>query len=199
MRLHHGRLAPTTALVVLSAITACQGGAKSRDAAGVDTTATNATVVAGSASDAKATAGAMGNVLVARLERGPCFGRCAEYVVEVYGDGAVHFEGRHNVSAMGAQRATIPVEDVNALLRTFIESPFASADSAYMDGSAGCGHYRTDAPVSVLSARIGSELKTVRRDPGCEDAPKFLGPLESRVDSVARTSAWVAGNGGKQP
>ncbi|WP_373059571.1 DUF6438 domain-containing protein [Gemmatimonas sp.] len=56
---------------------------------------------------------AAGSVAV-RLERGPCFGNCAEHVVEILDDGTVRCDGREHVIALGAQRGSIAVSAVRA-------------------------------------------------------------------------------------
>lgn len=132
--------------------------------------------------------------MVASLERGPCRGFCPEYRVEVYQDGTVKFDGRKNVKSTGPSTRTIAASEVQALLRTIGATAFASADSAYTYGRAVCGQYYTDQPVVTLSAKVGSAMKTVQRDPGCNGAPAYLKALEARVDSVAGTSAWITGN-----
>lgn len=139
------------------------------------------------------------DTVVVRLERGACFGQCAEYVVELSADGAVRFEGRNNVRQLGEQRATITPAAVQALLEQFATAGFANADSAYVEGSPGCGQYFADGPRARLAAMTGTTLKSVQLDAGCTSAPRFLNTLASAVDSVARTNTWINGNGDKTP
>lgn len=145
----------------------------------------------------EATATPAGEVAV-RLERGACFGRCAEYVVEILGDGTVRYDGRKNVKTLGAQRATIAESAVRSLQQQFIKAKFASLDSAYVEGAKGCGQYLPDGPRTVLGARGATALKTIQLDAGCTNAPRVLQTLAAQVDSVARTSAWVTGTGGSK-
>ena len=133
--------------------------------------------------------------LVASLERGPCRGFCPAYRVDVFADGRVRFLGERNVERTGAQARTIPLTAVHALMREIESSGFAAADTAYVHESPGCGRYHTDLPVSVLTARVGTRMKTIRHDPGCQGAPGFLQTLQARVDSVAGTSLWITGKG----
>ncbi len=139
-------------------------------------------------------AAAAGNVAV-RLERGPCFGRCTEYVVEIFDDGTVRFDGRKHVTVLGAQRASIAVSAVRALQQQFVSAGFASLDSAYVEGAKGCGRFLPDGPRTVLGARTSTSMKTVQHDAGCTSAPRVLGALAAQVDSVARTSVWITGTG----
>jgi hypothetical protein len=133
-----------------------------------------------------------------RLERGPCFGRCAEYVVELFDDGAVRFTGRRNVTVLGAQQGRITSSAVRALQQRFTDAGFATADSAYVEGSKGCGRYLPDGPGTVLGLRVGTAIKSVHLDAGCTGAPRFLNALAAQVDSVAQTSAWIASSGEKR-
>ncbi|MEQ1690507.1 MAG: DUF6438 domain-containing protein [Gemmatimonas sp.] len=143
---------------------------------------------------ATSTAGAPAS-LALRLERGPCFGRCPEYVVELFSDGAVRFEGRKNVKSLGEQRANVLAADVLALQRRLLDAGFSKADSAYVGGSPNCGRYFTDGPQLILSAPVGAAIKSVHVEAGCTGSPRYLTTLAAQVDSVARTSAWIAGNG----
>lgn len=133
--------------------------------------------------------------LVAALERGACRGTCPVYRVEVYGDGRVRFEGRDHVAHLGLQTSNVPTVAVRELVEAIQASQFAVADTAYVMNSASCGQYATDLPVSTLSARVGSRVKRVERDPGCRNAPTFLRALEAKVDSVAGSARWVSGTG----
>jgi hypothetical protein len=149
-----------------------------------DTSSAGAGTTRGTAAD---------TALVASLERGPCRGFCPTYRVDVYADGRVKFDGTRNVQSTGPQRKTISSQSVQGLARAIESSGFASADTAYMFESPGCGQYHTDLPVSVLSARVGARMKTIRHDPGCQSAPGFLKSLAARIDSVAGTSLWITG------
>ena len=135
--------------------------------------------------------------LAVRLERQPCYGRCPEYVVELFADGRVRYEGRKNVATLGEKTANIAAGDVTALLKQFADSGFATADSAYVDGSPNCGQYHTDGPQVILAALVGSQLKSVHIDTGCTGRPKYLTALATQVDSVARIAAWIGSGDNK--
>jgi Domain of unknown function (DUF6438) len=147
----------------------------------------------------RAAANLASDTIVVRLERGACFGQCAEYVVELASNGAVRFEGRNNVRQLGEQRATVEPAAVQALVKQFADAGFAAADSAYVEGSRGCGQYFTDGPRTRLAAMMGSTLKSVHLDAGCTSAPRYLNTLAAAVDSVARTGIWINRNGDTTP
>lgn len=136
--------------------------------------------------------------LVASLDRGPCRGTCPVYRVELYGDGRVQFDGKQHVGTIGTRTGNTSVSAVQDFMRSVVASEFATADSAYVMGSAGCGAYATDLPVSVLSIKVGTRMKTVQHDPGCRNAPKFLRTLAAQLDTAARTAPWIAGTGDKK-
>ena len=141
---------------------------------------------------------ALDSSLVASLERGPCRGTCPVYRVELYGDGKVRFDGKQHVGTIGARNGSTTAAAVQGFMRSVAASAFASADTLFMMGSAGCGSYATDLPVSVLSIKVGSRLKTIQHDPGCRNAPKFLRVLAAQLDTAAGVAGWIVGPGEKK-
>jgi len=75
------------------------------------------------------------------------------------GNGALDHQRTHG-------RANVTADDVAALLKQFADAGFASADSAYVDGSAHCGQYHTDGPQVIMAALVGPQLKSVHIDTG---------------------------------
>jgi hypothetical protein len=137
--------------------------------------------------------------LVASLERGPCFGRCPMYKVELYGDGKIRYEGIRFVTDSGKRESSTTTAEVQKYLRAVNATQFASADSAYtMENKTACGNFSTDMPVAVLTVKLASGLKTVRHDPGCRGAPEYLRTLEAQLDTVTRSATWISGNGEKK-
>ena len=178
------------AALLLSVVAGACASAPRDGAAAADTAVAGGGVSAVVTTDANADA--PDSTLVASLERGACRGFCPEYRVDVLADGRVRFVGTCNVVAWGAQESRVSREAVTGLAEAFRASGFATADSVYEMGSAGCGTYYADLPVAVLSAPAGTGLKTVRHDPGCQGAPKYLRALAARVDSVAGTAKWIS-------
>lgn len=137
--------------------------------------------------------------LVASLERGPCFGRCPVYKVELYGDGKIRYEGMRFVADTGKREGSTSAAEVQKYLRAVSATQFASADSSYtMENKAACGNFSTDMPVAVLTVKLASGIKTVRHDPGCRGAPEYLRTLEAQLDTVTRSATWISGNGEKK-
>ncbi|MEW5916750.1 MAG: DUF6438 domain-containing protein [Gemmatimonadota bacterium] len=131
--------------------------------------------------------------LVVALERGACRGNCPEYRVELFESGRVLFTGAKNVAVTGAVTGTVRDGDLRAIKSLLSESGFASLDTAYVYGSTTCGQYYTDLPMVVLWAKVGTIVRKVQYDPGCQGAPAILKTLPARIDSVAGTSTWIEG------
>lgn len=138
-------------------------------------------------------------VPVVHLERGACYGACAEYTVELFGDGSVRFMGTKNVAKLGEHRSNIPKKSVAALLTRFRESGFLSTDSAYVMAAPRCGAYVPDGPTLQLTAVLNDITHRVRLETGCTGAPSFLKSLAAQVDSVANSSQWITANNGTTP
>lgn len=164
------RVAATLVSSMLAAMAACRPNAKPAADAG---------------------AGADTSLAVA-LERGPCFGRCPEYRVELYESGRVLFNGSRNVVVTGAAAGTARISDLRDLVQLISTSGFATFDTSYTPGSAGCGQYATDLPSIVLWAKVGSIVRKVHYDQGCQSAPRVLRTIAARVDTVAGTAVWIA-------
>jgi hypothetical protein len=129
--------------------------------------------------------------LVVALERGPCFGRCPEYRVELYESGRVSFNGARNVVVSGPAAGIATASAVRDLAQLISTSGFATFDTAYAPGSPGCGQYATDLPSIILWAKVGALVRKVHYDQGCQGAPVVLRTIAARVDTVAGTAAWI--------
>jgi hypothetical protein len=131
--------------------------------------------------------------LVVALERGACRGNCPEYRVELFESGRVAFTGAKNVAVTGPATGTARASDIRAIKALLEESGFAALDTAYVYGSSACGQYYTDLPMLSLWARVGTIVRKVQYDPGCQGAPAILKTLPARIDSVAGTTTWIEG------
>lgn len=139
--------------------------------------------------------------VVMSLERTPCFGACPEYLVEVYGDGRVVYEGRRFVAVEGRQEATIASADVESLIEAFYSAPFfgfrdygygANIFPCFLPNGdvEACSQLVTDLPSQIVTYRAAGYLKTVDDYWG---APEALKLLENKIDEVAGTEKWVRG------
>lgn len=132
--------------------------------------------------DAGSTAAALTQPVerLAALSRGPCFGRCPEYTVEVFTDGLVRYEGVRNVAVVGAATAHLDAEHLATLTRR-LERDFPIVASQREN------RLVPDLPVLRLTFR-GQEL---RHSVGAFDTPALLSHLEDDFEALVGTARWV--------
>ncbi len=126
-----------------------------------------------------------------RLERGPCFGTCPVYEVEVDAHGVVTFDGRRFVDHIGTATAQIPADSAASLMRSIEADGFFQLDPRYHYGDKGCGAYHTDAPHVTLTLSLEGRAHTVQLDYGCTGAPEVLRRMHESVDSVTGVARWI--------
>ena len=121
---------------------------------------------------------------VISLVRGPCFGKCSEYTVAIYGSGRVEFDGRRFVCAPGQRTAQASIADVRTLLEQMLA--FGYLDFYWRPGSKPS---LSDTVISSLSH--DGYYRRVAHHVGDREAPPFLKDLEERIDRVAGTWRWL--------
>lgn len=134
-----------------------------------------------------------------RLERGPCYGTCAAYTVDLSADGTVKFKGVRFVSDTLEHSTKVSTESVRALQSQIEAAGFKTLPTMYVDSAKICQPYATDAPTATITVRNGAATHTVVHDHGCGGAPPILNTLEQAIDSVAQTSQWMQPNKGGKP
>ena len=133
---------------------------------------------------ATATAAAPGgHTLVARLQRGPCFGRCPVYEVRLYADGVVEWNGVRAVGIQGQATATVSPARVAEVRAALAEANFAGLAATYQEPGL----------ADVAWVEVGDAGKTVRRFTTAEKAPPGLLRLEAALDRLLGTEAWITG------
>jgi hypothetical protein len=128
------------------------------------------------------------NTLRFTLERGPCFGSCPIYKVEIRGDGNVLFNGEGFVAISGHHRAVIPKSSIEQLLAAFRKARFFTLLNSYAAAI-------TDGSARVISISFEGHTKTVEDYFGLEAGmPKVVTELEKMVDAAAGTDRWIKGD-----
>jgi hypothetical protein len=115
------------------------------------------------------------------LQRTGCLGTCPGYKITIGADGAVFYEGQHNVHAKGIRKTKIKRSDFEVLVKEFQEANFFG-----MSG----GGINTDAPVMTLSLTLNGRHKELKE--GCACPPELV-RLENDVDKVSGSERWVRG------
>jgi hypothetical protein len=123
------------------------------------------------------------------LERGPCFGTCPIYKVEIHGDGTVIYTGERFVKVTGEQRAQISPVAVAGLVDQFVMFGFFDLKDEYIAEV-------TDLPTYTLSVSLSGRQKTVTDYGGkMANMPPIVTVLENEVDRVAGTQQWIKSDG----
>ena len=116
------------------------------------------------------------------LRRTVCYGFCPAYTVTITGDGAVRYVGERFVNVVGPASATIPREDVAALLARFDEIGFDQLDDEYRG-------MMTDLPTTTITlVRNGRRKSLVDYGGTSVGMPRAVRDLQAEIDRVAGTA-----------
>ena len=123
------------------------------------------------------------------LKRGPCFGTCPVYSVNVASDGVVQFDGEQHVAQVGEAKRQISADDFERLARAVDEAGYFELS----DEDLASGVRATDMSTLTFTVRRDGEDKTVEFYEGFIEAPanKKLRELARQIDNVAGTDEWV--------
>lgn len=124
-------------------------------------------------------------VLIASLERGPCFGWCPVYRVAIYRDGTLEYHGEHWVKTRGDATAHVTPAQLAALDRLFADAHYFDLQDRYDEEDV------TDAPSASTSYRLGAREKRVEHYFGDEHAPKSLSEVEDGIDRIVGIEHWI--------
>lgn len=106
--------------------------------------------------------------VVARIERTSCFGRCPIYVLSVYEDGRVFYQGKKFVEREGDYLSKIEQKKIDQIFQRAESIGFFKMKSVYDS------EHVTDLPSTIISLRIDGELKTIiNRYQGPEKLTEF--------------------------
>ncbi len=132
------------------------------------------------------------------LERTGCFGSCPSYVVSLYEDGLVKFEGRDFVARKGVFTKRVLR---SAVARVFaraesirfweLQDKYAVAEEVKQGGETIVRLPPTDLPTRYVTVRTATKTKRIEDYWG---APPELHELEKLIDTTADVSAWVRGS-----
>src|SRR4051812_45559293 len=67
------------------------------------------------------------------LQRTSCYGYCPAYIVTIFDNGNVVFDGQSFVKSMGIQQSVIPISQYNALQESFISKGFLGFNDEYAE------------------------------------------------------------------
>ncbi|UHQ22867.1 DUF6438 domain-containing protein [Lysobacter sp. 5GHs7-4] len=119
------------------------------------------------------------------LTRGPCFGDCPSYRVELRGDGQAVYEGSAFVDVEGRHAYRVPPERVAALVDSLRAKDLWSLRTGYRARI-------TDNPTYVLSLTLGDQTHVIEDYVGERAGmPRAVSAFEREVDEAARSQMWL--------
>lgn len=128
------------------------------------------------------------------LQRTACYGACPIYMVQLTADGTVTWEGKKHVRKQGKAERSISSDDFATLWRALESVPFADLPQRDADlGTPLCPDVFSDHPTVRVTLESGGEQKHAHDYRGCQGNPALhaFRELETRIDEVAGTEAWI--------
>ena len=124
------------------------------------------------------------------LERTICYGACPSYVVTLFADGRVTYEGRNFVKTKGAHWKTIPTAKLTPLFAKLEAIHFWEFKDHYhfVENADGSIQLVTDQPTYTVTVKTQGKTKRVVDYYG---APKALRELEVLIDTTAGVEEWI--------
>lgn len=136
------------------------------------------------------------------LERTGCLGDCPRYVLTLYADGLVKFEGRGSVKKQGVftkrvSRAAVAQVFSNAESVGFwsMQENYAESKIVTKGDDTVVELPPTDLPACFITVRTATRMKRVYDYWG---APASLRELERLVDATADAAEWIGSTGGRK-
>jgi uncharacterized protein DUF6438 len=122
-----------------------------------------------------------------KFSRAACFGTCPVYLVRVFNDGSVEYDGQAYVKQKGRRTKVLDAASMKQL-RDLVADPRLKALGAKC-----CDCYEvTDQDSATIEVRESAAVtRTIVHYHGCTRAPEFLGPLEDSFDRLIGTEAWI--------
>ena len=127
------------------------------------------------------------HVLLASLDRGPCYGTCPVYTVTVYRDGQVEYVGTDYVKKKGKATGTITADQVAALDKLFTDDHYFTYKDSYehVDMTDTSSARTSYLPLGATTPKVVAHYY------GDTSAPESLTQLERGFDTIASTERWV--------
>lgn len=125
--------------------------------------------------------------LLASLERTACYGVCPVYLVKVFTDGRVEWEGRKHVKVKGQQIAQLNSQGLAALKQAFADAGFLK-----LSGNFACLE-ATDHASAKVTFVDGENTVLIDHYDGCRSTPgvEVLTKLEQQFDVIVNTARWT--------
>lgn len=119
--------------------------------------------------------------LFIKMEKTPCYGPCPSYVIEIFKDGLVSFEGKRFVELIGKYKSTLSTEDIETIKNKVLEVNYFELEDTY-DSPA------TDIPSCITQVSLNNKTKKItdRRY-----GPEELKDLEKLIEETVLKSNLI--------
>ena len=125
---------------------------------------------------------ALSSNLLFSIEKGPCFGTCPQYKVEVYADGNAYYYGHQNVDKIGEYKVYLPASLLKQMKEELAQSNLATLDTAYVN------KYLTDFPAIDLYFDLKQGRKHIHIFH--EQPPSEIDRLLHLIDGFEQSINW---------
>ncbi len=119
-------------------------------------------------------------IIMASLERTPCFGTCKAYRVAIYPDGQAVYEGKEHVARMGQHKAKLSKKELKELTALFEQYRIFNFKDTYESAM-------SDLPTTYLHYSHGGQTKDIT---DYDRAPRELRELEKAFDQLIESYEW---------
>ncbi|MFM7015644.1 MAG: DUF6438 domain-containing protein [Bacteroidota bacterium] len=124
--------------------------------------------------------------LLFSIEKGPCFGTCPEYKVEVWASGKAIYKGVRNVQTLGVLETQISDSLLNVFKNSLSKIDLESLDSSYVN------KYLTDFPPVDLCFDVNAKRKCIHVFH--ENPPLEIKAIIDKVGVMENSIQWGKGN-----
>ncbi len=125
-------------------------------------------------------------VLLASLQRLPCYGKCPHYEIRLYASGYATYEGKAYTPRFGKYEARLDsAKVITAWQQKVAEVDYFNFEIQYPIGSRGI----KDFPLTVTSVRKNNQKKVIYNR---NDAPAKLVEYEKFFDQLFEEASWKA-------
>lgn len=119
--------------------------------------------------------------LFVRLERTACFGTCPIYVLSIFEDGTVIYEGKKWVDKEGIYKSSVEKEVLDKIKHQADVFKFYSMNTVYDNTNV------TDLPTTITALKADEGFKVVVNR---YEGPENLAILESYIDNLVKNIDW---------
>lgn len=122
------------------------------------------------------------NLLEMELYKSACFGQCPSFSLSIYKNKIAIYKGYSHVDKEGIYMKKLSGAEYKKVCKAFKKSAFGSINNDFFDNRI------ADAPVTTLSYKVGSEMKTIRKNLSWNEV---LDDLELKMGEVGNSTGWT--------